>query len=82
MFIKHKNTKAGLITLADTDYFGLSADDGGKWVLMCEKHSEFIQDTCKKRLWTHANESFAWCESCGEESVEQMFNDKMVKVGA
>jgi hypothetical protein len=63
---KRKVTKQGVVALAHIDFFGLSELDGGKWVLMCETHSEFIQDTCKKRLWSYANESFAWCASCQE----------------
>jgi hypothetical protein len=63
---KRKVTKQGVVALAHVDFFGLSELDGGKWVLMCETHSEFIQDTCKKRLWTHVDESYAWCASCQE----------------
>ena len=62
--MKQKVTKNGLVTMADVDFFGLSEEDGGKWVLMCETHNEFIQDTNKKTLWQHCNESQNWCQSC------------------
>jgi hypothetical protein len=63
---KQKATEQGLITLSDVEYFGLSKEDGGKWVLMCETHNEFIQDTNKSRLWSHSDQSWAWCASCQE----------------
>ena len=36
-------------------------DDGGKWALICEKHSGIIQDTNKRRLWWAADEVDDWC---------------------
>jgi hypothetical protein len=69
---KRKATKQGVVALAHADFFGLSELDGGKWVLMCETHSEFIQDTNKKRLWSNANESFAWCASCQKIADEKV----------
>jgi hypothetical protein len=67
--IKQRVAKNGLVTLASVDWFGLSEEDGGKWVLMCEVHKIFIQDTNKNRLWQQHNESDAWCDECEEEEV-------------
>lgn len=64
--IQQRMTKNGLVTMSDVDWFGLAEEDGGKWVLMCETHKEFIQDTNKKRLWEFCTESENWCQSCQE----------------
>lgn len=77
MFIKQKLTKTALVTIASVDFFGLSEEDGGKWVLMCEKHKEFIQDTNKKRLWEHNDQSWAWCMSCQEEHIDAIVAEKL-----
>jgi hypothetical protein len=82
MFIKQRIAKNGLVTLADVDFFGLSEEDGGKWVLMCEVHKVFIQDTNKARLWQHNNESENWCEECLSELAELNFKKKLAEIDA
>jgi len=68
--------------LADVDFFGLSEEDGGKWVLMCEAHKCFIDDTNKARLWQHNNESENWCEECLSELAESRFKNKLAEIDA
>jgi hypothetical protein len=82
MFIKQKVAKNGLVTLAEVDFFGLSEEDGGKWVLMCEVHKVFIQDTNRARLWQHNNESENWCDMCESWLIESIVAEKMAKAGA
>ena len=53
------------VLLTNVNEFNLSADDGGKWVLMCLSHGYFIQDTNKKRLAGHKKYSSQWCNECG-----------------
>jgi len=50
------------VELCHIDDYGLSADDGGKWVLVCVDHSSIIQDTNKARLWQLADSVSEWCE--------------------
>lgn len=40
--------------------------DGGKWALYCdhEDGTGVIQDTNRRRLWSHARESDQWCPYC------------------
>jgi hypothetical protein len=75
--IQQRVAKNGLVTMASVNWFGLSEEDGGKWVLMCEVHKIFIQDTNKKRLWTNHNESELWCEDCAEEFVNAIVAEKL-----
>ena len=58
------------VTLCLTEAEGLSVEDGGKWVLICEKHSSIIQDTNKRRLWSQVDEVSDWCE--GHDTREEM----------
>ena len=60
--VKSKKVKGFTITVCSTESEGLSVEDGGKWVLMCEEHGSIIQDGDKNRLWSHANEVADWCE--------------------
>lgn len=55
------------VTLYSTDEIGLSAEDGGKWVLVCETHGHIIQDTNKRRLLGWKRYPKEWCEACMEE---------------
>jgi hypothetical protein len=75
--IKQKMAKNGLVTMSNVDFFGLSEEDGGKWVLMCEVHKIFIQDTNKKRLWEHHNQSEYWCEECQEDVINAIVAKKL-----
>lgn len=48
---------------------GLASDYGadpenGKYILLCERHGDFIQDTDKKRLWKSAGNPDYFCEEC------------------
>jgi len=52
------------VTICLTEDEGLSIDDGGKWLLMCDDHGFILQDTNKRRLWGHADEVSDWCEEC------------------
>ena len=60
--MKSKKIKGFTVTLVSTESEGLSVEDGGKWVLICEEHGSIIQDGDKNRLWSHANEVAEWCE--------------------
>ena len=46
-----------------TDY-GYDPENDGKYVLYCERHGDFIQDTDKKRLWKLAKSPDYFCEEC------------------
>lgn len=52
-----------------TEDEGLSIEDGGKYVLMCEEHGSIVQDTNKKRLWEQVTEVADWCEVHNEVKV-------------
>lgn len=52
------------MTLCLTEDEGLSVDDGGKWLLMCEDHGGILQDTNKRTLWAWAADPSDWCEEC------------------
>ena len=57
-------TELVTVTMCLAEDEGLSIDDGGKWVLMCESHGGIAQDTNKRRLWSNADEVSEWCEEC------------------
>ena len=57
------NNKA---TIYSAEELGVSAEDGGKWVLVCEPHGQIVQDTNKKRLAQWKNHSAQWCSDCQE----------------
>jgi hypothetical protein len=59
------------ITLCLTEDEGLSVNDGGKWLLICEKHGNILQDTNKQRLWSHASDVESWCEEHMHEMQQE-----------
>lgn len=59
---KQKVVSGATVELTHVDDWGLNAEDGGKWVLVCLEHSSILQDTNKSRLWTHADDVASWCE--------------------
>jgi hypothetical protein len=60
---KTKVINGSTVELCHVDDYGLSADDGGKWLLICVAHGSIIQDTNKARLWQNANDVANWCET-------------------
>ena len=48
---------------------GLSVQDGGKWLLMCETHGCILQDTNKSRLWGWADQPEIFCGGCKERKI-------------
>ena len=54
-------------TLYHVDEVGLSAEDGGRWVLICDTHGHIIQDTNRRRLSQWKNHVIEWCEAHMEE---------------
>lgn len=58
------------VEICHVDDYGLNADDGGKWVLVCVAHSSIVQDTNKKRLWQHARSVADWCEIHNQKPEE------------
>jgi hypothetical protein len=52
------------VTICLTEDEGLSIQDGGKWLLMCESHGYILQGTNKTRLWSNRFEVADWCEEC------------------
>ena len=61
--MKHRKVNGVRITLSLTEFEGLSVDDGGKWLLMCD-HGSILQDTNKRRLWKWSECPEDWCEEC------------------
>ena len=59
---KSKKVKGFTVTICSTESEGLSVEDVGKWVLMCEEHGSIIQDNNKNKLWGWANGVAEWCE--------------------
>jgi|LakMenEpi03Aug12_release.lakeMendotaPanAssembly.Ray.scaffolds.fasta_scaffold1782927_2 hypothetical protein len=60
------NVKVSLNLTVDQ---GLSIEDGGEWVLICESHGGLIQDTNKNRLWGWSNKPDVFCQGCQNELV-------------
>ena len=54
-------------TIYHVDEIGLSENDGGKWVLICDVHGHIIQDTNRRRLNGWKSHTIEWCEACMEE---------------
>mgnify|MGYP006274709635 CR=1 FL=1 len=59
---KEKIVNGYKVEMCPVDDYGLSANDGGKWVMVCVAHSSIIQDTNKKRLWRQVDDVANWCE--------------------
>lgn len=57
------------VTLCLTEEEGLCIEDGGKWLLMCEAHGQFIQGTNKSRLWGWASTPEQFCHGCRNEEA-------------
>ena len=58
---KEKTVDGFKVFMCLTEEEGLSVEDGGKWVLICEEHGGLIQDSNKTRLWQNADEVADWC---------------------
>jgi hypothetical protein len=52
------------VIMSSTEDQGLCAEDGGKWVLICETHAYIIQHTNKNKLWGFAATPEIWCGGC------------------
>ena len=70
MKLQSKGKKVGdvIVSIWSTEEQGLSIQDGGKWVLICETHGGIAQDTNYARLWSHADEVAEWCGECQENA--------------
>jgi hypothetical protein len=68
--VKSKKVQGSTVTICSTESEGLSVEDGGKWVLICEEHGSIIQDNNKYELWKHANEVAEWCEIHNQEGAK------------
>ena len=66
MTLQNKSKKVGdvIVSIWSTEEQGLSVEEGGKWVIICETHGGIIQGTNFARLWSHANQVGEWCEAC------------------
>jgi hypothetical protein len=62
--MKSKQVGDVKVTLCLTEEEGLSIQDGGKWLLMCETHGGIVQGTNKNRLWGWSNMPTEWCDGC------------------
>ena len=60
MALKVKNVEDTVVTLN----YAECIQDGGKYALICEKHSYILQDSNKNRLWQHASNVQDWCAAC------------------
>ena len=52
------------ITICLTNDQGLSIEDGGKWLLLCETHGYILQGKNKSRLWGWADQPEMFCAGC------------------
>ena len=62
--IKEKYVLETKVILALAEDYGYDISDGGKYILVCERHGDFTQDTDKKRLWKLAKSPDYFCEEC------------------
>lgn len=58
-----------LVVLAETTEFGLSVDDGGRWLLVCDPHAGILQCDTQRAARRFLSAPEEWCPIC-QETVE------------
>ena len=55
------------MTVSLEEVFGSEIEDGGKWRLVCEKHSQICQFTNKRVAQSFKKNPEQWCEICRDD---------------
>jgi hypothetical protein len=53
-----------LVILADTAEFGLSVDDGGRYLLVCDPHGGILQSDAAATARYYLRHPEEWCPTC------------------
>jgi len=57
-----------ITTVSLEEVYGSEIEDGGKWRLVCEKHSQICQFTNKRVAQSFKSTPEQWCEICRDDS--------------